>query len=75
MSADVQTRFQVTGMTCGHCVASVTEELTDAVAGATVEIDLPTGQVVLTSPQPVAVEIIEAAVREAGYHVAPGTLQ
>jgi copper chaperone CopZ len=27
------TEFQVTGMTCGHCVGAVTGELTDSVSG------------------------------------------
>ncbi|RYZ11257.1 MAG: copper chaperone, partial [Myxococcaceae bacterium] len=41
--------YTVTGMTCGHCVASVTEEVSE-IAGVThVDVDLPTGQVSVTS--------------------------
>ena len=44
--------FVVAGMTCGHCVMSVTEELT-AVQGVTdVQVDLASGQVRVTSEQP-----------------------
>lgn len=69
------TSFQVVGMTCGHCVNAVTGELTDSVAGVNaVNIDLPTGQVVLTSDGPVTEAAIAAAVTEAGYQLAPGSL-
>ena len=73
MSTTVETRFQVSGMTCGHCVASVTEELTSAVPDAQVQVDLATGDVVLTSDQRVAADVVEAAVQEAGYHLVPDT--
>ena len=61
--------FTVDGMTCGHCVASVTEELTglDGVTG--VEVDLGTGRVVLTSDAAVDAADIARAVDEAGYRV------
>ena len=57
----------VTGMTCGHCVASVTEELTE-VAGVTgVDVDLESGAVTVTSEQPLEEATVRAAVEEAGY--------
>ena len=63
--------YVVTGMTCGHCVMSVTEELT-AVRGVTdVQVDLPSGQVRVTSEQPLSTEQVRAAVEEAGYSLAP----
>jgi copper chaperone len=69
------TTFQVVGMTCSHCVNAVTGELTDSVAGVReVNIDLPTGQVVLTSDGPVTEAAVAAAVTEAGYQLAPGSL-
>ena len=71
----VTTTFQVVGMTCGHCVGAVTGELTESVAGVSnVDIDLPTGQVVLTSNGPVTEAAVAAAVTEAGYQLAPGSL-
>jgi copper chaperone len=59
--------YVVTGMTCGHCVMSVSEELT-AVQGVTdVQVDLASGQVRVTSEQPVSTEQVREAVEEAGY--------
>ena len=61
--------YTVTGMTCGHCVASVTEEVSE-VAGVTgVEVDLGSGAVTVTSDQPVDDAAVRAAVEEAGYQV------
>ncbi|MEV8441774.1 heavy-metal-associated domain-containing protein [Actinosynnema sp. NPDC053489] len=65
-----ESTFTVTGMTCSHCVASVTEEVTkiDGVTG--VDVDLPTGAVKVTSAAPVAEADVRAAVEEAGYALA-----
>ena len=61
--------YTVTGMTCGHCVASVTEEVSE-VAGVTgVEVDLGSGAVTVTGDQPVDDAAVRAAVEEAGYQV------
>lgn len=64
----------VQGMTCGHCVRSVDEELR-ALPGVTdVQVELVSGatsQVRITSSAPLAAEDISAAVTEAGYAVAP----
>ena len=62
--------FTVTGMTCGHCVASVTEEISELDAVESVEVDLPTGAVTVTSSQPLDPAAVRAAVEEAGYSVA-----
>jgi copper chaperone len=62
--------YTVTGMTCGHCVTSVTEEIT-AINGVTdVAVDLPTGAVTVTSNEPVDEARVRAAVEEAGYQLA-----
>jgi copper ion binding protein len=62
--------YTVTGMTCAHCVASVTEEV-GAVDGVTgVAVDLPTGAVTVTSAEPVDEARVRAAVEEAGYRLA-----
>lgn len=61
--------YTVTGMTCGHCVASVTEEVS-AVDGVTdVSVDLPTGKVTVTSIKDLDVDDVRAAVKEAGYEL------
>ncbi len=66
------TTVQVTGMTCGHCVSAVTEELT-ALPGVTdVSIDLVAGgtsPVTVTSEQPLDDAAVAAAVDEAGYEL------
>ncbi|GGO22198.1 heavy metal transport/detoxification protein [Microbispora rosea subsp. aerata] len=62
--------YTVTGMTCGHCVSSVSEEV-GAVPGVTgVQVDLATGLLTVESEGGVDDAAIVAAVREAGYDVA-----
>lgn len=62
--------WTVTGMTCGHCVASVTEELQELDGVQDVAVTLETGEVVVTSAEPLSREAVEAAVTEAGYQLA-----
>ncbi len=62
--------YTVTGMTCGHCVTSVTEELTNVDGISDVAVDLATGTVTITSDGPVEEAAVRAAVDEAGYEVA-----
>ena len=66
----VTSTWTVTGMTCGHCVASVTEELLEVDGIETVDVDLPTGAVTVTSAGPVERAAVAAAVDEAGYALA-----
>jgi len=61
--------YTVSGMTCGHCVASVTEEIGEVDGVTAVEVDLPTGKVVVTSTTPLAAADVEAAIHEAGYQL------
>jgi copper chaperone len=64
-----ETIYTVTGMTCSHCASSVTEEL-GAIDGVTgVSVDLPTGEVTVTSETDLAVDDVRAAVEEAGYQL------
>ncbi|MGC0362763.1 copper chaperone [Rhodococcus sp. 27YEA15] len=63
--------YTVTGMTCGHCVGSVKEEIGNITGVTAVDVDLASGRVVVTSDAPVAATDIVAAVDEAGYQVAP----
>ncbi|AQZ69534.1 Copper chaperone [[Actinomadura] parvosata subsp. kistnae] len=61
--------YTVKGMTCGHCVSSVKEEVGE-VAGVTgVEVDLASGLLTVDSDGPVDPAKIVAAVEEAGYEV------
>ena len=61
--------YTVTGMTCGHCVTAVTEEVTSLPGVTGVEVDLTTGGLTVTSEQPVDEAAVRAAVEEAGYEV------
>ena len=63
------TTFIVSGMTCGHCVAAVTEEVSKLDNVSNVEIDLGSGAVTVTSEGPVELAVFAAAVDEAGYEV------
>ncbi len=60
----------VTGMTCGHCVASVTEEVQEIDGVQDVEVVLETGALTVTSAQPLDEATVRAAVEEAGYQLA-----
>jgi len=62
--------FTVTGMTCGHCVASVTEEVQEIPGVSDVKVVLETGALTVTSDQPVDAAAVQAAVEEAGYQLA-----
>lgn len=61
--------WTVTGMTCSHCVASVTEEVSEIAGVEKVDIDLANGAVAVTSAQPLDDAAVRAAVEEAGYEV------
>ncbi len=64
--------YTVTGMTCAHCVASVTEEVSEIAGVAGVEVDLDSGALTVTSSDPIDPAAVAAAVTEAGYElVAP----
>ncbi len=61
--------YTVSGMTCGHCAQSVTEEVREVPGVTDVSVDLPTGKVTVTSEQPVSEDQVRAAVTEAGYEL------
>jgi copper ion binding protein len=62
--------FSVTGMTCQHCVASVTEEVQEIAGVTDVRVDLAAGSVSVISDQPLSEADVKAAVEEAGYQLA-----
>jgi copper chaperone len=70
MSAPNTATYAVTGMTCGHCVASVTEEVTEIAGVTDVHVDLASGELRVTSDQPLPDGVVRAAVEEAGYQLA-----
>ena len=67
MSTDTRT-YTVSGMTCGHCVASVEEEISEVDGVESVDVDLASGRVTVAGAG-VTDDQIRAAVGEAGYEV------
>jgi len=61
--------YTVSGMTCAHCVMSVTEEITAIDGVRDVAVDLPTGAVAVTSDRPLDDAEVRTAVEEAGYEL------
>jgi copper chaperone len=62
--------YTVTGMTCGHCVSAVTEEVSQVPGVTAVDVDLDSGGLTVTSEAPVDDAAVRSAVEEAGYEVA-----
>ncbi len=62
--------YTVTGMTCSHCVNSVSSEVKQIPGVTDVQVDLASGAVTVTSEQPLDDAAVAAAVDEAGYEVA-----
>jgi len=66
----ISTDYLVTGMTCAHCVSSVTEELSAVDGVDSVAVDLTVGgasTITVTSSAPLDETDVRAAVTEAGY--------
>lgn len=63
--------FNVAGMTCGHCVAAVTAEVSKIEGVTKVDVDLASGSVTVESDPPVDPNALAAAIDEAGYTLAP----
>ena len=66
------TTYIVRGMTCGHCVTAVTEELKSIQGVSDVTVDLVEGgdsTVSVTSTDPLDIERVKVAVDEAGYEL------
>jgi copper chaperone len=61
------TTYAVSGMTCGHCEMSVTEEVTQVPGVDGVQVSASTGRLEVTRSAPVDDADVLAAVAEAGY--------
>ncbi|MBO3086113.1 heavy-metal-associated domain-containing protein [Cellulomonas fengjieae] len=73
-TSTITTTFGVDGMTCGHCVAAVTSELSALPGVKDVTVQLVVGgssTVSVISDSPLPDEQISAAVAEAGYAITP----
>lgn len=62
-------KYQVQGMTCGHCVNAVSSEIGEIAGVSDVVVDLESGQVTVTTDQPIDDSAVRAAVEEAGYEL------
>ena len=62
----VTTTYTVDGMTCGHCAASVREEISEIPGVENVDVTVDTGAVVVTSSAALERNSVSDAVTEAG---------
>ena len=67
----MQTTINVSGMTCGHCVSSVTMELSLLPTVTEVDVDLESGQATITSDAALEQAQLAIAIDEAGYELVP----
>ncbi|MCH1883735.1 cation transporter [Agrococcus sp. ARC_14] len=73
--AGISQSFEVEGMTCGHCVSSVTEEIAGLAGVDAVDVQLVAGgrsSVTVASDAPLRLDDVRAAVSEAGYTLVEG---
>jgi copper chaperone len=61
--------YQIAGMTCAHCVAAVTAELTAMPGVLAVAVDLEAGTAAVESAEPLSQDDVAAAIDEAGYEL------
>ena len=59
--------FTATGMTCQHCVASVSKEVSELDHVTSVTVALPTGKVTVESDAPIPADEVITAIDKAGY--------
>jgi len=62
-------KVKIQGMTCQHCVMSVTKALNSIPGLKNLRIDLVQGEATFENPQKVSPEKISKAVEDAGYKV------
>jgi copper chaperone len=68
--AEVEQRtYNVTGMSCEHCVAAVSETVGELAGVSGVDVNLASGDVVVTGSA-IDGEAVRVAVQEAGYELA-----
>ncbi|HEY8373177.1 MAG TPA: copper ion binding protein [Pseudonocardiaceae bacterium] len=61
--------YTVQGMTCGHCVSAVREEIGKLDGVREVDVNLETGKVRVLSDGPLPTDRVREAVDEAGYEL------
>jgi copper chaperone CopZ len=65
----METKINVIGMTCDHCINAVTDELTKIPGVTEVKIDLDSGEVDILSDFEINRIEITTAIEEAGYEL------
>jgi copper chaperone len=63
--------LKVKGMSCQHCVMSVTKALSQLEGIKNVQVDLAKGEVRFDNMKSLASDRIQKAITDAGYEVAP----
>ncbi len=63
--------LKVKGMSCQHCVMSVTKALTQLEGIRNVQVDLAKGEVRFDNTKSITSDQIQKAITDAGYEVAP----
>ena len=67
--ADVERTYTVSGMTCGHCALSVSEEVAEVAGVERVDVDLDSGRLSVAGAG-FSDEEVQTAVTIAGYELA-----
>ena len=65
----MQTTIKVKGMSCQHCVASVTKALSEIEGITDVQVDLDKGEATFSEQSPVAEQSIKDAITKIGFEV------
>ena len=63
------TTIKVKGMSCQHCVASVTKALSEIEGITDVQVDLDKGEATFSEQSPVAEQSIKDAITKIGFEV------
>ena len=63
------TRITVKGMSCQHCVMSVTKALSEIDGIKDITVDLEKGEAVFDETKPVDLELIRERLQKAGYRM------
>lgn len=65
----METTYQVSGMTCGHCAKAVSTEIAKLPGVESVDVELAAGTVRVTSSAPLERTAVGEAVDEAGFEL------
>ena len=67
----VQQTFQVTGMSCQHCIDAVSSELSSIAGVSEVQVDLEASTATVVSDNALDRVVVAAAIDAAGYELVP----